>query len=447
MQLIKVFTFLFLLFVYSNSALAEAGSNYITINPDGSFSADILENTHTSNNMGSSYFLVFKNVSYPSTGDGGSGVSGGAPSVTIEVLIEALGFTLSGDTITGNIQTFLTSVGYGTGDGTFWMQLKSTPAGVNRIDSWYNLTRTGGIWTTETVNPADYKTRLVSATVSGVSTSTNFSIDYYLQTSEFTNENRPDAVSIYISNADTTLITSKNSYLYPLSDGFHNENVVINNSFSDGTYTAWITFWNVLNNDYTFKKTQLVVNFTLSGGVVVSSTVVEQSDGLIGTVGEPYDPDATACDNFVLGPLCSIASFLFIPGPLSTTMFTDVLDSFDTKKPFSYFSQVTGIISTIASSSSASTEFVDLTITLDLPPISGIYPILTKTTLDSIYDTPTRLLVRDVISYGLWVIFSLSLLYMLLNIFNRAVYLGEQGNDKTASSLRSFNNRVKSKHE
>jgi len=153
------------------------------------------------------------------------------------------------------------------------------------------------------------------------------------------------------------------------------------------------------------------------------------------------NPSPSACDNLIVGALCSIATFLFIPSETPIQTFTSVLDTLDSKKPFSYFSQTTDVISSVASSSTSG-EFVNLEVTINLPPVSGTYPILTKDTLDSIYDADTRLMVRDVIGYGLWIIFALTVIYMLLNIFNRAVYLGEQGNEK-----QSFSNRTKTIHE
>ena len=179
-----------------------------------------------------------------------------------------------------------------------------------------------------------------------------------------------------------------------------------------------------------------------STSVYISPTYTIKLRNISQLESDLQNPNPSACDNLIVGALCSIATFLFIPSEYPTDTLTSVLDNLVTKKPFSYFSQTTSVIQSVASSSPSS-EFVNLEVTINLPPVSGTYPILTKDTLDSIYDEATRLMVRDVIGYGLWIIFALTAIYMLLNIFNRAVYLGEQGNEKT----QSFQNRVKSRHE
>lgn len=148
------------------------------------------------------------------------------------------------------------------------------------------------------------------------------------------------------------------------------------------------------------------------------------------------DSRPSACDNLFVGALCSIAEWLFFPGEISTTFFSSTLDSLNDRKPFSYFSEASDIIQTTASTATTS-AFVNLEVTI--PIIGTSLPILTKDSLDSIYPTDTRLLIRTVIAYGLWILLILTLLYMLLNIFNKAVYMGEQ--------QQSFDNRVKTKHE
>lgn len=148
------------------------------------------------------------------------------------------------------------------------------------------------------------------------------------------------------------------------------------------------------------------------------------------------DSRPSACDNMFVGALCSIAEWLFFPGEISITFFSSTLDSLNDRKPFSYFSEASDIIQTTASTATTS-EFVNLEVTI--PIIGTSLPILTKDSLDSIYPTDTRLLIRTVIAYGLWILLILTLLYMLLNIFNKAVYMGEQ--------QQSFDNRVKTKHE
>jgi len=144
----------------------------------------------------------------------------------------------------------------------------------------------------------------------------------------------------------------------------------------------------------------------------------------------------SACDNMFVGALCSIAEWLFFPGDFSTTFFSDTISELNTKKPFSYFSEATDIVQSTASTAT-STAFVDLSITV--PIVGTPLTILSQSSLDSIYPTETRLMVRTIIGYGLWILAVLTLIYMLLNIFNRAIYMGEQ--------QQSFENRVKSKHE
>lgn len=176
-----------------------------------------------------------------------------------------------------------------------------------------------------------------------------------------------------------------------------------------------------------------------------TTTLFTSPDYTINVTTNPNDVDLglsndpslpAACDNIVIGALCGIAVWLFYPGDLSTTFFSDTLDNLNTKKPFSYFGDATNIIQSVATSS-ASSSFQTLTITV---PLTGTpLTILSQASLDSIYPSETRLYVRTVIAYGLWILLLLTLIYMLLNIFNRAVYTGEQH--------QSFENRVKTKHE
>ena len=164
--------------------------------------------------------------------------------------------------------------------------------------------------------------------------------------------------------------------------------------------------------------------------MVGTSTVYTSSTYTLNVTTNPQEVDLgtgmtlpPACDNLLVGVICDIAVWLFYPNDFAGDYLSTSFDVLYSQKPFNYFSQATDLLVSTASTTS-STTFHSLTITV--PLIGTTLPIFTKESLDAIYPSDTRLMIRDVMAKGLWILLILSLVYMLLNIFSDAVYQGEQ---------------------
>lgn len=160
-----------------------------------------------------------------------------------------------------------------------------------------------------------YLSRFIDATATGSSTALSFDVDYFINLSELTTSDRPDAIQVYITTSDDSQVALRNKLILPLNDGNASTTITIEDHhlssgqtypLPDGTYTAWLKFWHILHGTYTLNEAEITVNFEIESGLVTGSEVVNQSDGRI--PGEPECSLTRPADCVV-----ALARFLFVP--------------------------------------------------------------------------------------------------------------------------------------
>jgi len=283
---------------------------------------------------------------------------------------------------------------------------------------------------------SNYDTRFTDYDYSLSSSTLSIDVEYFINLDEIIESQpskNPTLLGVRYKNVTTdSPYFSQSESILPLNQGTATTTLNIG-SMLDGVYIFEVSFSNfpyelTLDQEKKpFKETYIIFEIEIASGTITSSNndPIYTGQNIV---------SQSACSNSIIGALCSITSFLFIPTSFTTDYLNSSMDIIKSKKPFSYFTQTADIITTSASSTS-STDFINLEITV----YGMTLPIITQTTLDAIYPESTRLYIRSVIAYGLWIAFALTVIYMVLNIFNRVAYQGEQ--------QQSFENRVKSRHE
>lgn len=203
--------------------------------------------------------------------------------------------------------------------------------------------------------PLDFETRLIDATAQGFSsTSINFNVDYVISTAEYTANTRPDYITTQILNNDGQQVTSANKLILPLTDGFKTTNITTNYAFPDGDYIAYFHFWNVNTNSITFEQTGIVLSFTIAGGAVSNTDLLEQDDG-IGLSDQLTYEDCSISN--IDGCFKNVLIFTFVPDAGSLDKFVGLYEKIENKPPFGYVSSVKNALSGIGTSGSSAFDF------------------------------------------------------------------------------------------
>lgn len=436
MKFISIFLFFLSFFLFTNTVFADVGvysvsSNcIISIVPPEDLSATM---PHVSN---STYFYTPTQT---------SGVSGWAS--TYRQYYQSLGFSTSSLPISTDMKT-VGGAGFHAGSGSlvsfvdgatttypFVATSDTTCTPITNLDSFYS----GSDFS------QSYNTRFVGVTSIALATSTNtisFDVSQFIDISELVASSSPYNISHhYVSYQSGTSSSSLGELGFSFSptDGYSTTSLSVQSSnFSnDGTYSFMVHFGNlntVFTDLYAFSQTYLLFDVVISGGIITSTHV-----------DTAYTPQSFLNDysyqdcslSAFSGCISNAVIFLIVPSDFSVETIQEQFSILLTKKPFSYFSQVTDVIQT-AAGTTATTTFVNLEITFTDGALQGTYPIITKASLDAIYPDSTRLLVKTAIANGLWVLFTLTLLFMILNIFNRSTYRGESGGGGSDDSLATF---------
>lgn len=344
---------------------ASAASNLIQITPTGSFTATIVNNTHTTNNMGASHLFVYKNAEFPNQTDP-SGALGGNPTVTIQTLVEALGFTKTGNTITGNLETFIGS----NGDGNYWIQLMSTPGGITKVDNWYQLQRINGRWFssyTPTIGANNVgfskNTRFLSLSATSTATTTTndpidleFDLSWFLDASEINRSvSALNPTGIKIRWVQTNVAGEEaRTFAIASTTGTSSDTFFLDQFPANGAFTFVVTFTNVgcdlRINTCPFPDSYIYLDILMASGTVASSSAIEYYD----TVGVQPEQETCSLTN-ISACITNALIYLFVPPGDALNGFLSIGDRLDTVKPFGYFTQALDAISGVGTSTSAYT--------------------------------------------------------------------------------------------
>jgi len=262
-------------------------------------------------------------------------------------------------------------------------------------------------------------TRLETAVVSGTASTTLVDIDYFLDLRDFNQNNRPDTIQIYLSNSDSTQVALYSKLILPLAAGAsstvatlrptsYTGDYIGDTELPDGTYTAWIKFWNFSNQSYVF-PTSVTVNFTISSGIVTASEVVDQTDGLMPNNQDyQYQP----CSIIEIGGCISNSFiYLFYPSEQSVDSFISIYDTLSTKFPFAYFTDFNDSISSVFTSSTTAT------IAITVP--FGTFGEIDLISAQQIEEVPYTDLIRTLLGALIWVMMAFTIYRRTQKIFNQ----------------------------
>jgi len=362
-----------------------------------------------------SSIFFYKNT-YPSTGGGtygGTSSGGGYTGSRLDLLASACSTTVTNDTVVCDLET-LKGVPYG--NGTYWLTYYTPSGSPATVINFYNFTRTSATnWTSEEADPFNVETRLTNASATGTATTTLFNVDYFIKLDEVNNINRPDTIAVTVTNSESTQINLVKKLILPITQGNGSTTITMNGDvsnvpLSDGTYSAWFNFYNFSKENFTFTNSQIVVNFTIVSGTVTSSTIVEQSDGLIGTIENPYVEVACGITS-IGGCIQNAFTFMFYPSESAITSFTDLYDTLSTKFPFAYFTDFNDSIGSVFDG----TTTADIAITVPFSTFGDIDLI----SADQINAVPFTSTIRTLLGALIWIMLGLTVYRRTQKIFNQ----------------------------
>lgn len=252
-----------------------------------------------------------------------------------------------------------------------------------------------------------YETKFLSATLSASGTLTAV-VNYYIDTDDFVGQyDRPDVVLINISNLDTTQFESKQKLILPLSTGNASTTINLNNTIPDGEYSAQINFWNMFSQNFVLNRTYLTINFTVSGGSVITQAVVDSSDAIFPFSATAYEEcgitNITGCIN-------NSFRFLFYPSTESIDSFTTQYQAVQQKAPFVYVYQASDLLTSMYNGTAGSIPALTLE--------TGIGDI-TLISEPQLAEIPYVSLLRTLIGYGLWLMLFTVLYRKTLSIHDK----------------------------
>lgn len=319
------------------------------------------------------------------------------------------GSDISGSYFTCNVEDLLTwSIGTVPLAGTSWWFVFDL--GLAQYQ-YYQLTKvsssTWQVVTQPSLNTG-YETRLLETEVVGLGTwNLQFDIDYFLKTSEFTPQNRPDTMMITIVTSEQNQVRNNKKLILPLTEG-NASTSILSSVDADGDYSVYVNFYNFASGNVTFTRSSIVVNFTVSGGDVVSQETVAMIDGLLNSQPEGY-VEAPCGLTSIGGCIQNAFGFLFYPSPNSTDSFAQLYATLDSKFPFAYFTDFNDSIASVFADTTSSS--------LSLTVPFGVYGDITLISAEQIEAVPLTELVRTLIGALIWLMLGYTIYRRTAKIF------------------------------
>jgi len=278
---------------------------------------------------------------------------------------------------------------------------------------WNNVTKTAS---KIEYNPLATKTKFIDLNVSGTASTTALKITYNIDISEITPETRPDTLAVTITNTESAQIAEKKKIILPLVNGVSSTTLNIipadylnstSTELSDGEYSAFVKFWNLLGQNYTF-PTEITANFTISGGVVSSYQIVSQEEAITPFI----EPKYQVCSlTNISGCISNAFIFLLYPSQSSINNFTSLYDQLSTRFPFAYFTDFNDSISAIFTNATTA----NLSITVPFSTLGDIELI----SASQIQSVPFASLIRTILGAIIWVMLAINIYRRTQLIFNQ----------------------------
>jgi len=252
-----------------------------------------------------------------------------------------------------------------------------------------------------------YDTRLLAATFSASSTVTGV-VSYYIDTADFAGQfDRPDVILVNISSLDTTQFESIQKLTLPLSTGYATTTLTGNEVIPDGNYSAMVNFWNMATQSFVLNRSNLTINFTVSGGAVTSQTVVDSNDALFPTPTDVYEECGLTA---LSGCISNSIRFLFYPSSASVDTFMESYTQLQTKLPFVYVYQASGLLTGMFTGTAG--EIPTISVTTGI----GDIVFINQTQVAAL---PFVTLMRSLIAAGLWIMLFVILYRKTLTIHDK----------------------------
>jgi hypothetical protein len=239
----------------------------------------------------------------------------------------------------------------------------------------------------------------------------SFNVGYYVDTSDWVDADlRPEVILINISNSDTTQFAQEQRYILPLSTGSSTKVISYVGAVPDGEYTAQINFYNAATQSFVFNQSYITLNFTVSSGVLVSSSIVDSSNAIFPLTTEEAALYEDCGLTNLSGCINNSFKFLFYPSTDSLDSFNSAYSSIQNKIPFVYVYQASSLMSSMFNSATGTVPAVTVTTGI------GDITFISEEMLAAIPFIP---LMRSLIAAGLWIMLFSALYRKTLTIHDK----------------------------
>jgi len=258
----------------------------------------------------------------------------------------------------------------------------------------------------------DYETRFTGVVVSGSSSSTIVvNPAFYLETNEYTVNNRPDAVLVTVTEnnliAGNSQLDSIKKLILPLVTGNGSTTINLEHNYADGSYTGFLNFWNVQNDTFAFSASTLVFNFIVSGGSITSYSTVTNNTGL--DLGVSNYQECGVLD--ITGCIINAGRYLVVPNEESIQNIIELRDDISTRWPFIYAFQMSELITDLYTGESTASS----SISYDFAGLGQLELI----SVHQIEEVPFTAWLRETLGLLMWLMFGMLMYNRVLRIFNQ----------------------------
>lgn len=201
-----------------------------------------------------------------------------------------------------------------------------------------------------------YETAFTGGVVSGTSTSIQFDIDYYLDTTEFNQSNAPNKIEVATIKDglfSSELVDVSSKIIPTYTDGPGSVVIKSGYTFGNGDYISYGTFRNLSSGDVVFPETKVEMFFTISGGVVSGTPVVN-----IYKADNPLVFETQSCSiSNIGGCIENSLRYVFYPSQTVLDDFGGIWQTLSTLVPFGYVTSAIGALSNLNDTASSSWTF------------------------------------------------------------------------------------------
>jgi len=286
----------------------------------------------------------------------------------------------------------------------------------------------------------EYDTAFVDLDISNATSGVLFDVEYFLDQTEINSTvsaTFPQQVSFSYSIGSSTNVTTVAETI----DHTANGTGYVSHEFvglSDGVYDAIIRYTNtgvLFGQPRPFPQSYITAQFTISGGVLTGSQIVQNHTAEI--YNEIYI--AKPCDvEHIDGCIINALTFLFVPTQTDIGSFSNFQNEIPNRMPFNWFYGISAGVQNIPQQSTPSFP----TYTMDMPLLGTEFEILSQATIDKFIDANSRELFKDVIMWSVILTIMSMIFFTVGSAFGRldtGVEVGIQGENRRSGRYSSMN--------